>query len=127
MRSEAAARADFSTIRYAQVWEDADVAGMVAEWLHANFGTAEEPRTQAPARRSVSSYAEPAPERHIGAPIAELAAHTVDHRGVMGLAVGVDPADHDAGCRTCHAGHALPPPFGPVRYGTPRSGRWTRQ
>ena len=25
MRSEAAARADFSAIRYAQVWEDADV------------------------------------------------------------------------------------------------------
>ena len=25
MRSEAAARADFSTIRYAQVWEDADI------------------------------------------------------------------------------------------------------
>ena len=56
------------------VWEDADVAGLVADWLHENFGTAEEPRTQAPAWRAVSSYAEPAPERHIGAPIAELAA-----------------------------------------------------
>ena len=66
------------------VWEDADVAGMVAEWLHANFGTAEEPRTQAPARRSVSSYAEPAPERHIGAPIAELAADPMHaHRAAV--------------------------------------------
>ena len=55
------------------VWEDADVAGLVADWLETNFGTAEEPRTEAPAWRAVSSYAEPAPERHIGAPIAELA------------------------------------------------------
>lgn len=55
------------------VWEDADVAGLVAEWLETTFGTAEEPRTEAPAWRAVSSYAEAAPERHIGAPIAELA------------------------------------------------------
>lgn len=55
------------------VWEDADVAGLVADWLETNFGTAEDPRTEAPSWRAVSSYAEPAPERHIGAPIAELA------------------------------------------------------
>lgn len=55
------------------VWEDADVAGLVAEWLETTFGTAEEPRTEAPAWRAVSSYAEAAAERHIGAPIAELA------------------------------------------------------
>ena len=54
-------------------------------------------------------------------PITELPADLVDHRGVVGLAVGVDPADHDAGCRTCHAGHALPPPLD--RSGEARRGR----
>jgi hypothetical protein len=44
-------------------------------------------------------------------PITERPADLVDHLSVVGLAVGVDPADHDAGCRTCHAGHALPPPL----------------
>lgn len=56
------------------VWEDADVAGLVAEWLETTFGTAEEPRSAAPAWAPVSSFAEPAPERPIGARIAELAA-----------------------------------------------------
>ena len=56
------------------VWEDADVASLVADWLKTTFGTAERPRTAAPAWQPVSAYAEQAPERHIGAPIAELAA-----------------------------------------------------
>jgi acyl-coenzyme A synthetase/AMP-(fatty) acid ligase/pimeloyl-ACP methyl ester carboxylesterase len=56
------------------VWEDADVAGLVAQWLETTFGTAEEPRTEAPAWRPVSSFAEPAPAAPIGAPIARLAA-----------------------------------------------------
>ena len=55
------------------VWEDADVAGLVADWLATTFGTAEQPRTEAPAWRPVSSYAEPAPQHPIGARIAELA------------------------------------------------------
>ncbi|AXK45236.1 alpha/beta fold hydrolase [Brachybacterium saurashtrense] len=55
------------------VWEDADVAGLVADWLHTTFGTAEEPRTAAPAWRPVSSWAEPAPTRPVGARITELA------------------------------------------------------
>ena len=56
------------------VWEDADVAGLVADWLKDTFGTPEAPREHAPAWRSVSSYAEQAPERPIGAEIARLAA-----------------------------------------------------
>ncbi|MGO1683420.1 MAG: alpha/beta fold hydrolase [Brachybacterium sp.] len=76
------------------VWEDADVAGMVADWLHTNFGTAEEPRTEAPVWRSVSSYAEPAPERHIGAPIVELAADPVHaHRAAVVELGGDDGED----------------------------------
>ena len=55
------------------VWEDADVAGLVADWLATTFGTAEQPRTEAPAWRPGSSYAEPAPQHPIGARIAELA------------------------------------------------------
>jgi hypothetical protein len=54
-------------------------------------------------------------------PITELPADLIDHRSVMGLPVGVDPADHDAGGRTCHAGHALPPPLD--RLGEARRGR----
>lgn len=61
------------------VWEDADVAGLVAEWLAARFGPDAEqeqvPRDgAAAARRPVSSYAESVPERHLGEPIARLAA-----------------------------------------------------
>ncbi|WP_157975686.1 alpha/beta fold hydrolase [Brachybacterium sp. YJGR34] len=56
------------------VWEEADVAGLVATWLEATFGTAEAPRTEGPVRRPVSAAAEPAPERHIGDPIGRLAA-----------------------------------------------------
>ncbi|MBB5831278.1 alpha/beta fold hydrolase [Brachybacterium aquaticum] len=56
------------------VWEDADVAGLVATWLEATFGTAEEPRIEAAPWRPVSSYAEPAPARPIGAEISRLAA-----------------------------------------------------
>lgn len=56
------------------VWEDADVAGLVAQWLGTTFGTAEEPRTEAPAWRPVSSFAEQVPAAPIGEPIARLAA-----------------------------------------------------
>ncbi|HEX7351948.1 alpha/beta fold hydrolase [Brachybacterium sp.] len=56
------------------VWEDADVAGLVADWLETTFGTAEQPRTEAPAWHPVSSAAEQAPERPISARLAELAA-----------------------------------------------------
>jgi pimeloyl-ACP methyl ester carboxylesterase len=59
------------------VWEDADVAGLVAQWLEATFGTAEEPRTEAPAWRPVSSYAEEVPAAPIGEPISRLAADPV--------------------------------------------------
>ena len=59
------------------VWEDADVAGLVAQWLGTTFGTAEEPRTAAPAWRPVSSYAEEVPAAPIGEPIARLAADPV--------------------------------------------------
>ena len=55
------------------VWEDADVASLVADWLEHTFGTAEHPRTATPAWRPVSDHAEQAPQRHIGAAIAELA------------------------------------------------------
>ena len=56
------------------VWEDADVASLVAAWLERTFGTAEEPRTEAPAWKPVADYADPAPARPISARIAELAA-----------------------------------------------------
>ncbi|WP_422114743.1 alpha/beta fold hydrolase [Brachybacterium sp. UNK5269] len=56
------------------VWEDADVAGLVADWLRETFGTAAEPRTAAPRWTPVSAAAEPAPAQPIGAPIARLAA-----------------------------------------------------
>ncbi|MFC7374612.1 MULTISPECIES: alpha/beta fold hydrolase [unclassified Brachybacterium] len=58
------------------VWEDADVAGTVADWLRdrvgsgAGIGADAHPVTWRP----VSSFAEPAPQRHIGEPIARLAA-----------------------------------------------------
>ncbi|WP_420835776.1 alpha/beta fold hydrolase [Brachybacterium vulturis] len=55
------------------VWEDADVAGLVADWLETTFGTVEQPRTAAPGWKPVSAFAEQAPERPIGAPITELA------------------------------------------------------
>ncbi|MEE1617258.1 alpha/beta fold hydrolase [Brachybacterium sp. J153] len=58
------------------VWEDADVAGLVADWLRARFGDAEEPLDPAAstAWTPVSAAAEPAPGRHVGEPIARLAA-----------------------------------------------------
>src|SRR5699024_10971013 len=59
------------------VWEDADVAGLVARWLETTFGTAEEPRTEAPAWRPVSAYAEEVPAAPIGESIARLAADPV--------------------------------------------------
>src|SRR5699024_8935272 len=55
------------------VWEDAAVASLVADWLQHTFGTAEQPRSAAPVWRPVSDHAEQAPQRHIGAAIAELA------------------------------------------------------
>ncbi|WP_193106876.1 alpha/beta fold hydrolase [Brachybacterium sp. FME24] len=54
------------------VWEDADVAGLVADWLRERVGPDSE--QEAEPWRPVSSYAEPALERHIGEPIARLAA-----------------------------------------------------
>ena len=56
------------------VWEDADVAGTVAEWLADRFPASAEPGTEPPAWRPVSSYAEQVPVQPISAPIARLAA-----------------------------------------------------
>ncbi|EYT50337.1 alpha/beta fold hydrolase [Brachybacterium muris] len=63
------------------VWEDADVAGLVATWLQDTFdgdGPAGRVDLSDPAagsaHRAVSTYAEQAPERHVGEPIGRLAA-----------------------------------------------------
>jgi Ser/Thr protein kinase RdoA (MazF antagonist) len=53
--------------------------------------------------------------------VAEVAAEIVDRGGVVSVAVGVDPTDHDGRGRGCHAGHALLPPLD--RSGEARSGR----
>ncbi|UEJ83063.1 alpha/beta fold hydrolase [Brachybacterium halotolerans subsp. kimchii] len=58
------------------VWEDADVAGLVATWLRDTFGDAEHPRDAAgagEALRPVSSFAEQAPEIHLGEAITRRA------------------------------------------------------
>ncbi|MDO5661536.1 MAG: alpha/beta fold hydrolase [Brachybacterium sp.] len=55
------------------VWEDADVASVVAAWLRASIGD------QARATVAVSRSAEQAPEAPIGAPITRLA-HDPEHR-----------------------------------------------
>ncbi|SLN05047.1 Haloalkane dehalogenase-like protein / AMP-dependent synthetase/ligase in alkane synthesis cluster [Corynebacterium xerosis] len=59
------------------VWEDADVAGLVSQWLRTRLSPSAaelEPARRIASPRPVSSYAEPAPERHVGEPIARLAA-----------------------------------------------------
>ena len=72
------------------VWEDADVAGLVARWLETTFGTAEEPRTEAPAWRPVSSYAEEVPAAPIGESIARLAADPVHAHQAAVVELGAD-------------------------------------
>jgi hypothetical protein len=53
--------------------------------------------------------------------VGELSPDVVDHGGVVGLAVGVDSADHNGRGQVCHAGHALPLPLD--RSGEARRGR----
>ena len=72
------------------VWEDADVAGLVARWLETTFGTAEEPRTEAPAWRPVSAYAEEVPAAPIGESIARLAADPVHAHQAAVVELGAD-------------------------------------
>ena len=72
------------------VWEDADVADLVARWLETTFGTAEEPRTEAPAWRPVSSYAEEVPAAPIGESIARLAADPVHAHQAAVVELGAD-------------------------------------
>ena len=72
------------------VWEDADVAGLVARWLETTFGTAEEPRTEAPAWRPVSAYAEEVPAAPIGESIARLAADPVHAHQPAVVELGAD-------------------------------------
>jgi acyl-coenzyme A synthetase/AMP-(fatty) acid ligase/pimeloyl-ACP methyl ester carboxylesterase len=55
------------------VWEDADVAGLVADWLEETFGGPEHPHEGTEALRPVSSYAEQAPLIHLGSAISERA------------------------------------------------------
>ena len=76
------------------VWEDADVAGLVADWLATTFGTAEQPRTEAPAWRPVSSYAEPAPQHPIGARIAELAEDPQHARRAAVVELAAEDGEH---------------------------------
>ena len=72
------------------VWEDADVAGLVARWLETTFGTAEEPRTEAPSWRPVSAYAEEVPAAPIGESIARLAADPVHAHQAAVVELGAD-------------------------------------
>ncbi|MBP2384152.1 acyl-coenzyme A synthetase/AMP-(fatty) acid ligase/pimeloyl-ACP methyl ester carboxylesterase [Brachybacterium sacelli] len=73
------------------VWEDADVAGLVAEWLRSRFGPEAAQDEPAGTWRPVSSFAQQAPEQHVGEPIARLAADpTHAHRPAV-----VEMADAD--------------------------------
>jgi len=62
------------------VWEDADVAGLVATWLADTFGE-DASAPPAPAPAAVSTYAEQAPAEPVGAPIARLAADPAHAHG----------------------------------------------
>ncbi|HIY25079.1 MAG TPA: alpha/beta fold hydrolase [Candidatus Brachybacterium merdigallinarum] len=76
------------------VWEDADVAGLVASWLEDRFGTPEAPRTSAPEWKPVSAHAEQAEHQPVAAPIARLAA---DPTTAHGPAVVEMPGDSGPG------------------------------
>ena len=79
------------------VWEDTDVAGLVAQWLETTFSAAGTPRTEAPARRPVSSYAaEQVPAAPIGEPIARLAADPIHAHRPAVVELG---AEEDGGTR----------------------------
>ncbi|GAA1709067.1 alpha/beta fold hydrolase [Brachybacterium phenoliresistens] len=66
------------------VWEDADVAGLVARWLERTFGASSRPA------RAVSTFAQQAPEGHVGAPIARLAADPAHRHADAVVEMGED-------------------------------------
>lgn len=66
------------------VWEDADVAGLVARWLERRLGPDARPD------RAVSADAEQAPAGHLGEPLARLAADPAHRHASAVVEMGAD-------------------------------------
>ncbi|WP_240613403.1 alpha/beta fold hydrolase [Brachybacterium endophyticum] len=72
------------------VWEDADVAGLVSDWLARTFGDAGGPREGGDTLRPVSNYAQQAPEMHLGEAISRRASDPATARLPAVVELGED-------------------------------------
>ncbi|MGY5764676.1 alpha/beta fold hydrolase [Brachybacterium sp. DNPG3] len=73
------------------VWEEADVAGTVADWLADTFGEDPTVPVDVSVRATpVSAYAEQAPVRHVGEALVRLAADPAHAHGPAVVEIGAD-------------------------------------